>query len=64
MDSPTSTRNQEQERILIWADIRHLHKSCGEQEWYSEEMMADPAWREMQRLIRIAASHKWTMTEP
>jgi hypothetical protein len=60
----TLSTDNEQDRILIWGDIRHLYNNCGcEVAWDSEERNADPAWRELQRLIRIAHSHNWEMTD-
>jgi hypothetical protein len=65
MTQPTPTANQEQERILIWQDIRHLYKTCDcEGSCDSQDRNADPAWRELQRLIHIAASRNWIITDP
>lgn len=67
MTHTTPTHNQEQQRLLIWGDIRHLYKSCGggsDGDWDNQDLKAYPAWQEMNRLIDIAAKHKWTMPEP
>jgi hypothetical protein len=64
MVQPTLTATDEQERLLIWGDIRHLYHSCGggsDNDWGNEDLQADPAWREMDRLLRITASRKWSM---
>jgi hypothetical protein len=63
---PTMTQltlTEEQERELLWGDISHLYKSCGggcDGDWDSEDMKADPAWREMSRLLRVATCRNWT----
>jgi hypothetical protein len=61
MALPTLT--EEQESVLLWGDITHLYNKCGggsDGDWDNEDMKADPAWAEMNRMIKIAASRNWT----
>jgi hypothetical protein len=64
MTQPTLT--EEQERELLWGDISHLYKSSGSdcyRDFHDENMRADPAWRELDRLLSIATSRNWTKPE-
>ena len=59
---PTMLTEQD-ERALLWGDISHLYNKCGggsDGDWNNENMNADPAWNELNRLLNIAASCKWT----
>jgi hypothetical protein len=53
---------EQDERVLLWGDISHLYNKCGggsDGDWNNEDMKADPAWTELNRLLNIAASRKW-----
>ena len=46
---------EQDERVLLWGDISHLYNKCGggsDGDWNNEDMKADPAWTELNRLLQ------------